>query len=52
MLTVNLTSLGQGSGCGHLGPHGERSGSQEAMMHRLEQVSPHAKEILNDTVDV
>ena len=57
--TVKLTSLDQdeanlirGSGRGHLGPHGEGSCSQHPMMNRPEQVPPHSKQILNDTVNV
>ncbi len=59
MLTVNLTSAGDdegewssGSGCGHGVPHGERSGSEQSMMSRPQQVQPDSKQILRDSVDM
>lgn len=41
-----------GSGCCYRGPHGKRSGSQHSMMHRSRVVATHAKQILNDALNV
>ncbi len=38
--------------CCHRCPHGERSGSQHAVMDGPDPVPTHSKQILNDTVNM
>ena len=42
----------QRSGCRHRGPHCERSCPQHSMMNRSQPVPTHAKQIVNDAVNV